>query len=251
MKKNILSLLVLPVLISCNVYSPFAQRSSTADLLEEGQKCIHNNDYPCAVEAYSAIPDPEVKNEKLCMLNLTQGGMTISFLQNTITQNSGKMLGNLAQGLVPWSQAKSDALDAAKTACANYVSTASTTVGANQATLLKSISLLIHCAIRIAKTDQFVATSESDTACNTPGNGNGTVSQSDVSDNANGTISATGMCAADALACTSDISGMSGSSLSAAGLNDIATALSKVPDALKTSSSSAIASRSAIRDSVN
>lgn len=255
MKKKILRtlglFLVLLGVTSCNIYSPFAQKSSTQDLVEEGQRCMHDGDYACAEEAYTAIPDAEVKNEKLCKMFLTKGGMTLSFLIDTVTNNSSKMLGELAQGLVPWTQAKSDALDSAKTACANYVSSTTTSASANQATLLQSVGLLVHCAIRVAKTDVYVATSNSDTACNTAGGGNGTISQSDIGDNADGTITSRGMCAADASMCTTDISSMSASSLSAAGLSAIADALNAIPAALRTSSSTAIASRGAIRDAVN
>lgn len=254
MKKHLVLFFVLPVLVSCNIYSPFAQRGSTEDLLEEGQKCLHNNDYPCAIEAYNAIPDALVKNEKLCKVYLTQGGMTLPFLINTVTKNSSKMLGELSQGLSPWTEGKSDSLDRAKTSCADYVTQATASgnaIALNQSTLLRSISLLVHCAIRVAKTDLYVATSESDTTCNTAGNRDGAITQADITTTTNGTIATTGMCGTDATMCTTDISTMSPAALTAAGLSDIANALNSIPAALRTSGSDAIVSRAAIRDAVN
>lgn len=251
MKKLFFCTLILFVLVSCNAYSPLRQKSSTEDLIEEGMKCLHDGDYACAIEAYNAIPNVEVKNEKLCKVYLTQGGMTLNFLINTVTQNNSKMLGNLAQGLAPWTQAKSDSLDLAKTSCINYAATATTPTSVNQATLLKTISLLIHCATRIAKADVYVANSNSDQICTTPGNNNGTISQSDISEDTTGNISSVGMCSQDVVDCTSDLSSVSPTALTNAGLGTIAGAFNSVPDALKDSNSTVIASRAAIRDVVN
>lgn len=250
MKIKSVSVLAVFLLSACNIYSPFAQKSSTLDYVEEGEKCLNNNDYGCAVTAYSAIPDPETRYFKLCSVYLAQGGLTLDMLINTVSSQSATMLGALAQGFVPWTQSKSDALDNAKTNCASYASSASTTVGMNTATLLQSLGYLAHCAIRIAKTDVFLGSSNADTTCNTPGPNTGQITQSDVCDSASGSIASTGMCAADVDTCTVDLSSINNSALSGSGATNISSAVNQVPAALRTSGTATIAARSAIRSAI-
>lgn len=241
---------LLTFLLGCNVYSPFVGSGSDEDRVEAARKCLHEGDYQCAITFYSEIESEELRNRKLCEVYLSQGGMTLNVLINTIISSNSNMLGELAQSLVPWTQEKSDSFDQAKTYCTAFEQVATTTVSLNSAVLLKSISLFTHCAIRIAKTDKYVATSNADTACNTAGNSSGTITTDDITTNSDGSITSTGMCATDVTACGVDISGIDGDALSNAGLSGVQGALNSVPDALKSTSSGTDATRGAIRDSL-
>jgi hypothetical protein len=241
-------LVALPLIVSCNVYSPLSSEKEVEDYLEAAQKCLHDNDYGCAITKYNKLPAGETKDQKLCLVYLAQGGLKLSSLINTVTTNSSAMMGALAQTMVPWTQAKSDAMDNAKIHCVNYGVSAGT-AGASNAALLKSLAYFSHCAIRIAKTDRFVATSNTDTACNTASpTGNGVITQDDVGP-AGGAISTSspGMCAADVASCLDDISRVDSSALSSANLNDIKTANDAIPSALKTSTTVTNDARSALR----
>ena len=243
-------LLVLPLLVSCNLYSPFRQKSSTADLVEEGRMCLHDGNYSCAIEAYNAIPDAETKQEKLCMAYMAQGGLQLTALINIVTKDTSKPLSDVAQSLIPWSSDKSTALDNAKTACTAFGTLASSTVNVNKAALLQFLSLLTHCSVRLAKTDQMVATSNADTSCTTPGNSDGILTQADIGDNSNGSITSTGMCATDVSSCNEDVASMSAAGLATAGLAALGTALQNIDPSLRTSGAATNSGRSALRGSI-
>lgn len=235
MKKYIPALVgvaTLSLVVACNLYAPLAANSSVDDHLEEAQKCLHEGNFACAVENYSKLPDGDLKNQKLCTVNMARAGFTLSSLINTVTKKSDGVLGELANNVIPWSEERKTAADDAKTYCASYkASSASGDLGV----LLGSLSVLLHCANRMSKADQFQATSNSDTECTTAGNKDGVVDESDISPNADGTVSAStpGMCAADVEDCRVDIDSLSPSELNAAGLSDIGSALDEVPDEIK------------------
>lgn len=242
-------LLLLPLLVSCNIYSPFAPSSSTEDLVEEGRKCEHDGDFGCAIDAYSKIPDPLTKHEKLCQGYLAQGGVTLSVLINTLTQGTSKILGDVATALMPWSSDKGTALLNAKNACIEFANLATTTIGRKQSALLKSLSLIADCSIRISKTDEFVATSNSDESCTTPGTRDGRITQSDVAENSTGVITTVGMCASDVTACDQNIAAIDGTGLSNAGLTQIKAGVDAIPAGLGDGGATNVV-RGAIRESV-
>ena len=209
---------------------------------------MRDSDFGCAITHYNALSDGALKQQKLCLVYLAKGGVTLTALINTINKNDSKLLGNLANRLTPWSSTKSADLDLAKTHCANFAAESSS---GDQGTLLKSISLFSHCAIRIAKTDQFVAISSSDTACTTSGNNVGGITAADIGPSS-GDISSTsvGMCPADVTTCVSDIAGISGTGLTNAGLGDIKSSLDAIPANLKDTSAATSAQRIAIRSTI-
>lgn len=220
----LLFVVVVISLIGCNAYRPFNSKSEINDYLEEAQRCLHDGDFDCAISNYNALPDGAQKQEKLCLVYLSKGGMSLSDLVSVVNQSSNTMLGALAQSLVPWTAAKSDSIDLAKTHCAD-----SSLTGTNTGVLLKALSLYSHCAIRMAKTDVYVATSNGDTNCNTAGDGDGRITSNDISDNSNGTISSRGMCSADVTTCATDLNGISNGELASAGLSDLENAFDALP----------------------
>lgn len=240
-------LFLLFVLLRCNVYAPLRSASSDADYLEEATKCLHDNDAACAAEQYEKLSNADLKNEKLCTLYVSEAGLGLSAIP-AIKEAGAKMLSAIAGKLLPWSQVKSDASDKAVTYCTNLAASPS---AGDLSTLLKFISILTHCSTRIAKTDQFVASSNSDTACTTAGNGDGKITQSDIGDGALGTITSKGMCSADVRTCITDLASMSTGDLEKAGYTDLKDALNKIPAALKQQGADAIAGRKELRDNTN
>ena len=248
MRTLLFALILVPLLLSCNAYSPLNSTSSIEDRLEEAQKCLRDSDYGCAITHYNALPDGKLKSEKLCMVHLAKGGVTLTTLINTVNKNNSKVLGNFAQTLMPWSSTKSADLDTAKTQCTNF---AADGTSGNQGILLRTLSLMAHCSIRMAKTDQFLGNAETDTTCTTAGNASGTVTTGDIGP-VNGIIGSgtNGMCAADVTSCVGDISALSASALTTAGLTDLKGALDSIPAALKDATSATAAIRIAIQSTI-
>lgn len=215
--QSILSLTILGILLSCNVYAPLESESSEEALLEAAQKCLHDDDIDCAIEKYSALPPGNTKNQKLCTSHLVKSGLTLKAFINVIGSGESNMLAALAQTLAPWDAAKGAAAAAALTHCTDYNNTAAGDLGV----LLLTIGNFVDCATRIAKTDLLVATSNDDTACNTPGNGDELINQADIGA-ADGSIATTGMCTADVTICGTNISGVDSTALDGSGFGGIA-----------------------------
>lgn len=251
MKKKFLPLLTFltigGLILSCgtNIFRPFTGEKSTEDILEEAQKCLHDNDYSCAISKYQTLPAGTLKNQKLCIVRLAQGGLTIKTLVNIVGKNENTVLGQLADTLVPWSAEKQAALDAAKTDCVAYADAG----GGDFGTLVKTLALMTHCASLLAKTDLLVGNSEADAACTTAGNNSGNVRQNDISDSS-GNIGTAGMCSLDVGTCRDDIVAIPVSALEAAGLSGIKNAYDQVPSALKDSSAVITSVRSSLRTTV-
>ncbi len=91
---------------ACNIYKPLSKAQSTEDIIEDAQKCLHDNDYACAIENYLKLPSGELRAQKLCTVSLARGGFTLTALINVIQTRSNKMLGLLANTLAPFSDAK-------------------------------------------------------------------------------------------------------------------------------------------------
>lgn len=239
-------ILLVPLLFSCNIYRPFQGGSDVNDYLEEARLCLHNGDFACADTNYNKLPDGELKTQKLCMLSLARAGLGLKNLINTFNKGDKKMVGQLANTLIPWSEAKAQfAADAVKH-CVDYA----TMTGGDIGVLLKTAAYIVDCSMRIAKVDQFVATSDTDSTCTTAGNNDGTVTASEIADGANGAISARGMCGSDVIACQTDIVGLDSASLASAGLDELKSAYDQIPAALRTSGAATALTRSAIKDIV-
>lgn len=233
---------IVAALVSCNIYSPFDSKSSDNDYVEAAQKCLHDNDYACAVENYGKIASAELKSQKLCLVYLAKSGFTISAMVSTVKTNSATMLGSLATELIPWSAQKSTDSAAAMTQCDAYAGFA----GSGQTgVLLKNLSHLVDCATLLAKSDQVIGTSNADTACTTAGNRDGRITQADVNENVGGVNA---MCAADALRCSNNFNTMDTASLGS-DLNDIKTAILATDNGLA-AAASADAARTALDASV-
>ncbi len=193
-------------LASCNIYSKFGSTGSDEGKTEEALKFLQQNppDYDGAIEQYSALSDTNEKNRHLCQVNLARAGLTLPVLINDLGSGGGDAtaIGDLATAILPWTQEKQTAVEAAAAPCDAYIAAAPTLQFAK---ILQTLSGLMDCAVRLARTDQFVARSNGDTTCTTAGNNDGAVTRADVSDQTNGTITTSGMCTADAVACKNRI----------------------------------------------
>jgi hypothetical protein len=238
----IFSLCVLLLLPSCNIYSLVSKASSDQDRVEEGQKCLHKNDYPCAIENYQAISDPNLKYQKLCLVYLLKVGVTLNTLLSVVTQANSSMLGNLSQKMLPWNDTKGTDAATGKDYC---LSLSQLPDSGATGVLLKTLGMMVDCAVRMAKTDQFVGADALDTVCTTPGDRNGRISVSDI-ESAGGQV----MCSSDVTLCQSDLSQISGSSLSQNGLNDIKGGVDSIPAALTDNTAALAAVRAAIQSTV-
>jgi len=227
-------LLFIPFLVSCNLYTPFNTGGSDLDKLEEAQACLKDNDYQCAIENYEKIENATLKQQKLCQIYLTRGGITLSILVNVLNENSSKILINLGNRLIPWTSNKSADLQLAKTHCSEYRNLSSEL----DASLLKATALFSDCAIRMARTDLFQSTTSEDT-CTLANfsSKNGLLTAPDIGGDENGSISTNpGMCSADVNACVSNVIALKNSEgeLSASGFSDIAGAVEKLPADIST-----------------
>jgi hypothetical protein len=196
-------------LASCNLYSGLSSVGTDQGRVEEALKCLHDGDYECAIAQYTALENTDERNRRLCQVQLARAGLTLPVLINQLgsgTEESSS-LGDLAQAILPWTQEKQTAVEAAAVPCDAYFAAAPTS---ELAQVLSTLSGAMDCAVRLAKTDTLVASSDTDTVCTTPGNKSGTITADDVSDNADGSITAVGMCTTDATACKTRIAATSG-----------------------------------------
>jgi hypothetical protein len=251
---SVLSLALLyPVLVlglsSCNIYKPLASPSNDEEYIQEAQKCLNDGNYTCALDAYSKIGATDLKNEKLCLAQLTRAGLGISELVQTISSDSSGsgMLGALARALIPWTEEKETAALAAITEC-DKLSTISET---QKSSLLRILAYLSDCSIRLAKTDVKVATSESTTSCNstTDGDNDGVLASTDIATTPGAALSTSnpGMCEFDVRKCIANIdtanalaSGLGGD------LSGVSGNLTDVPAALKDSNTATTTARQAL-----
>lgn len=223
------SLYCLASLTSCNIYGPLDFASSDEAHLEAALKCLHEHDYDCAIEEYNQISDNSLKQQKLCVVNLTKAGFTLSMMINTLKQQNDNMLGTLAQALIPWTATKASATAAAQTACTTYSGLAVGTTAANLSVLLETVARTANCAIHMARADLF--REDSNGACNLTGDSDGIMEQSDISVDNTGAVSGgnPGMCQEDVQVCSNTIASVSPAALAAAGLPDISSAMSLIP----------------------
>jgi hypothetical protein len=222
-------LLLIPLLVSCNLYTPLNTSGSDSDKLEEAQVCLKDNDYQCAIDQYEKIEDAALKQQKLCQIYLTRGGITLSILVNVLNENSSKIIVNLGNRLLPWTSNKSADLQLAKTHCSEYRNLSSD----SDASLLKVTALFSDCAIRMARTDRFQSTTVDDT-CTLANfsSSNGLLTAPDIGGDGAGSIDTTpGMCSSDVNACVSDVIALknSQSELSGLGFSDIGGAAGQLP----------------------
>ena len=222
MKKIIRSLIwlgYLPLLLSCNLYSPLQGGGGTQDLLERARRCEEDGDFVCAEEMFKKLPDGETKMSRLCSLYLTEAGVTLNTFADVLSKAGGiTMLGTLAQTLVPYTQDKLTAAANALTECGSFA----TASGSATAVLLQSSAKFTHCAVLLAKTDQAIQTSNGD-ACATAGNKNGTLTKSDIA----------GMCSADVDLCTTDLRTLKPADLKTAGLDGLSDSQTSLPAELQ------------------
>lgn len=223
--------------VSCNIYAPFTTKNNENDYLEEAIKCLRNDDIACAIANYEAMPEGDTRNQKLCVSYLSRSGFTAKLMLDVVSQNTDKVLGNLSNALIPWSAQKTSDAQSAYNSCK--------LVTGKLGTLLSSLALIVDCSLRIAKTDQLLASSTADTTCTTPGNNSGTVTQSDIGS------SGAGMCFADISACLTDIAAISSTALRTADLANIASAVDQIPAALKNTSTTVTVGRAAIASTLS
>lgn len=247
--------LACPLLLSCNVYKSFASPSTTVEYIEEAQRCLADGDYDCAIVNYGKVTDANTKNEKLCIVNIARAGLNMSALIDVIT-NSGsgaRVLRSLAEKILPYTQTKEDAAAASITACALMASS-------DTATLLKSLSYLVDCGVRVAKTDTLITSVDNGGAtCNSTeaGNASGTITAEDIGGDPTvgagaGDLSVTypGMCTYDAHQCKTDMSNAQAlnGGLSTGGFDSIASNITALSSLYGAGSDSL--ARAALRTSV-
>lgn len=247
---GLVALGVLPFAVSCNLYKPFSSGSSVSDILEEAQACLHAADYDCAITQYSRLPDGNQKSEKLCVVNMAKAGFGLTVMMETVTNSNSStaLVGSLANDLLPFSATKLAAAEAAKENCADMTSTDDT------AKLYKVLSLLVDCAIRIARTDTQQATSANPTECNITEEhtGDGVIDASDIGGNAGtGALSGgePGMCDVDALICVENLDLAVDEDLTGSGMGFLEGNLGAIPAGV-VSAGTASAARDALKDTL-
>jgi hypothetical protein len=245
--------LSLPLFSGCNLYSSFAGPNNDEEYVQEAQKCLREGNYTCAIDNYSKIVSTELKNEKLCLVQLTRGGLGIAELVNTIASSSGAtMMGRLATALMPWTEDKQTGMEAAVVECNKL----STIANVEKQALLRTIAYLSECAVKMAKADQFVATSEATDACNatTAGNQDGELTAGDIAaSNASVDLSGvnTGMCKVDVTTCATNLDQANDlSAFLGADLSGVSGNLTNIPADLKNSSAATTAVRQALIDTL-
>lgn len=249
MTQKLFYFLILFLFSACNVWSPLEAENDSEALIEAAQKCLHDGDYDCAIEKYLALPVGELRDRKLCTGYLVKGGFTLNSFLNVVSLDSSDMLGALAQSLVPWSEDRGDAAANAYTHCKAF---GEYSTSGSLGVLLKTMGAYVDCASRISRTDLWVATSNADTSCSTPGNGDEIITQSDLGP-AGGSISSgnPGMCASDVNACVEELSDLDSSGTSGelgdSGLGDIQGSFDSIPDELKDSNTTTDVGRDTIR----
>ncbi|MBY0372229.1 hypothetical protein K2X33_16225, partial [bacterium] len=245
---------VLPLVLSCNLYQPLSSAGDSVDeILEEARSYLHAGDYAGAITQYERLPTGELRTEKLCVVNLARGGLDLSVMMETLTNNTSDasftMLGQLANDLVPFTDEKLTAAETARTQCAAFTVTTRTTK------LLKILSLFVDCGMRMARTDKWVSDTGGVTAsCNstTPGNNSGAITDADIGGNGGGTLSAgfPGMCDYDALQCASDLDTAANTNILSDGLDVLNDNLGLIPSDFLGGSPVADAVRNAMKDTL-
>jgi hypothetical protein len=232
--RSLIALLCIPFCISCNVFAPFNTENSTEDIIEVAQQCEAQGDYNCAVYNYLKLPDSDLKNTKLCLGYMASAGLTLNSIVNTLVNqsNSAYVIGIFAQSLMPWNAARSTNASTAVNYCNAIAGPNATTTGI----LLQTVSLLVDCAVRMGKTDQFLATSDLLTdSCSTAGPNTGILTALDIAVASTGlaTPSQPGMCPNDVQACKTDILSIQSGRLTDGSLSTIQSAYNMIPSALK------------------
>ncbi len=218
---------LLLLLTGCNAYAPFASPGSDTEYVEEARKCLLTSNYDCAITNYNRIADSALRNQKLCLVNISKAGMNLNSLVTVATSgSSGASLLKLTANQIllrGYTQTRLEAGAAAVTQCA--------LLGTDQtSTLLKLLSRITDCGVRLAKSDSLVATAEGgSTTCDsaTPGNNNRVMDDADIGGDVGGVVDAVnpGMCQADVQACVDDMTAagaLGGSLASSTGLSALA-----------------------------
>jgi len=238
----------------CNVFAPFQPDSSDQDHLEEALACLSNNaNYNCALTEYNKLSSQALKDQNLCMVNISLAGMTLNNLVNVVVQNSGSstMIGSLANAVLPWSSAEVTAAAAAAGTppntngeCQNFQADA----GSGQlGLLLSALSYMVDCTARFARTATQVDDGTGTYPIRTPTN-YGTVTQNSICSNPpTCTLSAgtPGLADTDALACSNDIQAVG--NLDVGGLSQIQSAIATLNGLGLTTGQTADAVREALR----
>ena len=245
--KSILSLITwvtfLIGVLSCNVYSPLNSNNSDLDKLEEAQRCLKDLNYNCAIAQYEGIKDSDLKEQKLCQVYLTKGGVTLTVLINTLNKNSSKVLGNLAKNFLPWTSQKLTDLELAKTHCMNFAATSNSV---DQGFLLKTIAGFSDCAIRMARAEKFRALAVDGDCTTASPNTNGILEAGDIGQST-GVIDSThpGMCRSDVEACAVDLISVAEANPNSSGFSELAAAIQLLPGGI-TSGAATITIRAAL-----
>lgn len=224
------------LLAGCNLYAPLDATSTDADRVEIAQKCLSDGDYDCAVAEYKKLNDAALKREKLCLVYIGQAGFGLSQLIK-ISNSSGnkqKVLGLVANAMLPYTGVKKTAADNAITACQDFRD--NTTAGTPErktAVLANTLGKFAHCGILLARTTVELGVDDDVNGTCTTASTYKTVSTTSVSAAGNGSVSAgnPGMCAADAVACGKDLKAVGDDSteLSAAGLGNVSNTFNSLP----------------------
>jgi len=241
----------LPFAVSCNIYAPLTGNSSEQDHLEEARKCLHESNFTCAIAEYEKLADGSLKKQKLCTAHLSRMGFTLSNLINTVSEQTDKVLGNLANNLGAWTEEKYTSAEAAKEQCVAFQGEADS---GDLGVLLKTISLFAHCANLISKADQIQGVTDDITEeCTTSNSAsNGTVTNADIGPSSGAaSAGAPAMCAKDVDVCRQDIIAIDPSQLGDSKLSDIQGAYDQIPDELTQSGAAVTALRQALRSVVS
>ena len=232
--KSILSLITwvtfLIGVLSCNVYSPLNSNNSDLDKLEEAQRCLKDLNYNCAIAQYQGIKDSDLKEQKLCQVYLTKGGVTLTVLINTLNKNSAKVLGNLSKTFLPWTSQKLTDLELAKTHCVSFAETSNS---GDLGVLLKTIAVFSDCAIRMARAEKFRALAVAGDCTTASPSTNGILEAGDIGQST-GVIDSThpGMCDSDVQACRDDLVSVTEGNLNSSGYSDLAAAIHLLPNGI-------------------
>lgn len=214
------ALFTIPFLVSCNVYSPLASPATDAEYREEARFCLEKQDYACALANYSKMTASESRDQKLCVINMARAGFTINVLLNIANDRTSgsQILAKIAQQVMPWNSVKAAAATEAVTQCAAYMSSAT-----NQkfGTLLRALSLILDCSVRMSKSDLFVSANDTPDTCDLAGNANGVLTATDITADGTGILTSLnkGMCKTDVSACLTNMANVAALQLTNSGLS--------------------------------
>ena len=239
--KKILQLVLAisaPLLAGCNLYAPLDAASTDGDRIEIAQKCLTDGDYDCAVAEYNKLADAALKREKLCLVYIGQAGFGLSQLIkiSSSTSDKQKVLGIIANAMLPYTATKKTAADNAIEKCQDFRN--NTTTGTPErkvAVLLNTLVKFTRCGVLLTRTTKEMGTDDDALTgtCTTASTSPTAVSTASVSAAGNGSVSVTqpGMCAADAVKCATDMAAISADSaeLTAAGLGNVSNSFGSLP----------------------